>query len=125
MRLEDVLQKIDELIAHYESMSMWGRKDKCAYHRGAFDALEELRDEINKQEGGEEMADTTETERADLMTPSKSEVKYIYEQDCFNCKWSSVDPFDWGLRCCNHDSTYCTDYTPDDRCELFEKGGEE
>jgi hypothetical protein len=55
------------------------------------------------------------------MELTKKEVAGIYEERCFKCKWSEVDPYDWGLRCCHDKSNYCTDYCPDDGCELFER----
>jgi hypothetical protein len=50
MKLDEVMQMIDELIAHHE---MFIGEDSTYYHDGAVDALEELRDAI-KQKGGAE-----------------------------------------------------------------------
>lgn len=55
------------------------------------------------------------------MNLTKREVSYLYEQPCFRCKWSDIDPFDLGLRCCNSDSEHCTDYCPDAPCKHFEE----
>lgn len=55
------------------------------------------------------------------MELTKREVSYLYEQPCYRCKWSGIDPFDWGLRCCNSDSEHCTDYCPDAPCKHFEE----
>lgn len=56
--IEEVLQLLDKLIAHHEALAMF---ESTNYHKGAFDALEklrnaleELRDEIKQQKGGEE-----------------------------------------------------------------------
>lgn len=54
------------------------------------------------------------------MELDKGIVRYLHGQPCFECKWSQIDPFDWGLRCCNGDSTFCTEYCPEQKCELFE-----
>lgn len=50
MRLEEVLQMIDEMIALHVAYSMF---ESTNYHKGAFEVLEDLRDAI-KQKGGEE-----------------------------------------------------------------------
>lgn len=55
------------------------------------------------------------------MSLTKREVSHLYEQPCFHCKWSDIDPFDRGLRCCNSDSECCTDYCPEARCKHFEE----
>ena len=53
------------------------------------------------------------------MELTKAEVRALSEHRCFGCKWSQIDPFDWGLRCCNGDSEHCTDYCPEDGCEQY------
>ena len=50
----------------------------------------------------------------------KETVVYLNDQPCFACRYSHIDPFDWGLRCCNGDSEHCTEYCPDKQCEHFE-----
>lgn len=55
------------------------------------------------------------------MELTKREVSYLYEQPCYRCKWSHINPFDWGLMCVNGDSEHCTDYCPDAPCEHFEE----
>lgn len=37
-----------------------------------------------------------------------------------DCKHAHLDPFDEGLRCCNPDSEWCTEWCPEHKCELFE-----
>jgi hypothetical protein len=54
------------------------------------------------------------------MELTKAEVRALSEHRCFGCKWSQIDPFDWGLRCCNGDSEHCTDYCPEDGCEQYD-----
>lgn len=48
---------------------------------------------------------------------TKKLIDYLYDQKCFTCRYSDIDPYDWGLRCCNSDSEHCTDYCPDVACE--------
>jgi hypothetical protein len=55
------------------------------------------------------------------MELTKDEVSYLYEQACFGCRYSQIDPYDWGLRCCNGDCTFCTEYCPEQRCECYEE----
>jgi hypothetical protein len=55
------------------------------------------------------------------MTLTKEDVAYLHDQPCFSCRWSEVDPYDWGLRCCYDKSNYCTDYCPDEGCECLER----
>lgn len=52
MTIEEVLRKIDELMAHHEAFSMF---ESTNYHKGAFDVLEELRDEIKRKENENEV----------------------------------------------------------------------
>lgn len=47
----------------------------------------------------------------------KETVEYLNSQPCFVCRYSHIDPYDWGLRCCNSDSEHCTEYCPDTPCE--------
>jgi hypothetical protein len=47
----------------------------------------------------------------------KKTVDYLHSKKCFTCRYSQVDPFDWGLRCCNSDSEHCTEYCPEVACE--------
>jgi hypothetical protein len=54
------------------------------------------------------------------MNLDKDSVKYLHDHPCFTCRYSHIDPYDWGLRCCNGDSEHCTEYCPDKPCEHFE-----
>ena len=51
---------------------------------------------------------------------TKKLIDYLQSNKCYVCRYSEVDPFDWGLRCCNSDSEFCTDYCPDTPCEHLE-----
>ncbi len=51
MRLEKVLQMIAELIIYHKLFTNAETED---YHKGAVDALKDLRDAIKQQKGGEE-----------------------------------------------------------------------
>lgn len=55
------------------------------------------------------------------MNLDKDTVRYLNMQPCFACKYSHIDPYDWGLRCCNGDSTFCTEYCPEEACEHYEE----
>lgn len=38
---------------------------------------------------------------------TKRDVSYLYEQPCFHCKWSHINPIGLGLMCCL-DSENCS-----------------
>ena len=54
------------------------------------------------------------------VTISKDLVRYLYEKDCFLCKWSNIEPADFVLRCCNPYSEHCSEDV-DKSCAFFEK----
>lgn len=53
------------------------------------------------------------------MKLDKSTVKYLNHQPCFTCRYSQIDQSDFGLRCCNSDCEYCTEYCPDATCKHY------
>ena len=55
------------------------------------------------------------------MRLTKALVKWIHAQTCFDCIWSTIDPFDWGLRCCNRRSGHVTDYCPEYGCAHYDR----
>ncbi len=52
---------------------------------------------------------------------TKKLIDYLNSKKCFVCRYSHIDPFDCGLRCCNADSEHCTDYCPSYGCKHFEE----
>jgi hypothetical protein len=56
-----------------------------------------------------------------MMVLDKDLVKTLGAHPCFGCRWSGIDPYDWGLRCCNGESTFCTEYCPEQKCEHYEE----
>lgn len=55
------------------------------------------------------------------MELTKQIVEWLYNQPCFGCRNSCVDPYDWSLRCCKPSSEYATEPCPGERCEDFEE----
>lgn len=51
---------------------------------------------------------------------TKSDVRHLHKQACFECKWSGIDPYEYGLRCCNAESEHCTENCPECRCEHYD-----
>jgi hypothetical protein len=65
------------------------------------------------------------TQDTEKMTLTKEDVEYLRALPCFSCKWSGIDPYDWGLRCCCDKSELCTDYCPEDRaCPHYKREAE-
>jgi hypothetical protein len=86
---------------------------------GAIYALDQV---LALVEGDTERRKNAAAQDTEKMTLTKEDVNYLRSLPCFSCRWSGIDPYDWGLRCCCDKSELCTDYCPEDRaCPHYER----